>query len=189
MKDLEHLLAFINEAEGLKSVLRTAWTASGRQESTAEHTWRLTLLVGLAADYVSVDREKAMMMSLIHDIGEIYNGDISAASLPDPAQKQSDEERDARRIFSLLLKSQQERLTALWKEYNENTTPEAKLVKALDKAETILQHCQGKNPPDFDYDFNLNYGKTYFEDDPFLMELRSLLDHKTLERMEQQEGN
>ena len=44
----------------------------------------------------------------------------------------------------------------MWKEYNEESTPEAKLIKALDKAETIIQHNQGKNPPDFDYEFNLS---------------------------------
>ena len=40
----ESLLCFLQEAEGLKSVERTAWTSSGRRESTAEHSWRLALL-------------------------------------------------------------------------------------------------------------------------------------------------
>ena len=57
--------------------------------------------------------------------------------------------------------------------------PEAHLVKALDKAETILQHNQGKNPPDFDYAFNLTYGASYFKGDPRLEELRSILDAET----------
>ena len=50
----------------------------------------------------------------------------------------------------------------LWKEYNEAVSKEARLVKALDKAETIMQHNQGCNPAGFDYDFNLEYGQEYF---------------------------
>ena len=84
-----------------------------------------------------------------------------------------------RRVLSILPDRQNEALLALWREYNENATPEAKLVKALDKAETILQHNQGKNPPDFDYAFNLEYGKPYFSDDPLLCRLRELLDAET----------
>ena len=68
---------------------------------------------------------------------------------------------------------------SLWNEYNNCSTPEAHLVKALDKAETILQHNQGKNPPDFDYAFNLTYGASYFKGDPRLEELRSILDAET----------
>ena len=57
--------------------------------------------------------------------------------------------------------------------------PGSTSVKALDKAETILQHNQGKNPPDFDYAFNLTYGASYFKGDPRLEELRSILDAET----------
>lgn len=80
-------------------------------------------------------------------------------------------------MLSLLPESQAEELFKLWVEYNENRTAEAKLVKALDKAETIIQHNQGENPPDFDYEFNLDYGKQYFSENPLLQELRKLLDH------------
>lgn len=77
---------------------------------------------------------------------------------------------------------------ALWREYEEAATPEARLVKALDKAETILQHNQGQNPPDFDYDFNLDYGKGLFLGDPILRALRAELDLETVKRMEEQRG-
>lgn len=71
----------------------------------------------------------------------------------------------------------------IWIKYNDNSTPEAKLVKALDKAETIIQHNQGNNPSDFNYQFNLKYGKEYFESDDRLKLLRSLIDEKTRQRM------
>lgn len=63
---------------------------------------------------------------------------------------------------------QREEVVALWDEYEEGATPEARLAKGLDKLETILQHTQGANPPDFDYRFNLGYGRRYTEDHPLL---------------------
>lgn len=107
------------------------------------------------------------MMSLIHDMGELYGGDISAALCPDPQEKNGEESRAVHKAFSLLPEREAESLLALWREYNANATPEARLVKALDKAETIIQHNQGRNPEDFDYRFNLGYGKEYFEGNGF----------------------
>ena len=69
-------------------------------------------------------------------------------------------------------------------EYSQGITPEARFVKALDKAETIIQHSQGRNPAGFDYGFNLEYGKEYFEQDERLEALRSLIDAETRTRME-----
>ena len=174
---LEKQIMFIKEVEGLKSVLREAWGSSGRRESTAEHCWRLTLLAGLLAPSFEVDLSKTLMMCLVHDLGELYIGDISAASNPAEGEKHEAEERDVKKVLSLLPESQAEEPFKLWVEYNENRTAEAKLVKALDKAETIIQHNQGENPPDFDYEFNLDYGKQYFSENPLLQELRKLLDH------------
>ena len=59
------------------------------------------------------------------------------------------------------------RRSGLWK---------AHLVKALDKAETIIQHNQGINPPDFDYKFNLQYGSAYFREDGQMAALRARLE-------------
>lgn len=183
METLNKQIAFIKQAERLKSVLREAWTSTGQQESTAEHSWRLALLAGLVAPSFDVDITKVLMMCLIHDLGELYIGDISAITKPDEVKKHAAEEQDVRRVLSLLPPEQEKELLALWKEYNENITSEAKLVKALDKTETIMQHNQGVNPPDFNYEFNLKYGTNYFKDSPLLLELRELLDAETAENI------
>ena len=184
MDFIEQYLRFIKEAERLKAVTRTAWTHDGRRESTAEHSWRLALFAGLAAGRLpGLNREKVLMMSLIHDMGELYGGDISAALCPDPQEKTDEESRAVRKAFSLLPEREAESLLALWREYNANATPEARLVKALDKAETIIQHKQGRTPEDFDYRFNLGYGKEYFEGSGFLRELRTLLDEETAAKL------
>lgn len=188
MEPLEKQLEFIKEAEGLKSVVREAWASTGRRESTAEHSWRLALLAGLLAPSFNVDIGKTLMMCLIHDLGELYIGDISAAALPDETGKHLAEERDIKHVLSLLPTEQKETLFALWQEYNDNTSTEARLVKALDKAETIIQHNQGKNPPDFDYEFNLEYGKPYFTGHPLLRQLRDILDTETASHVREKTG-
>lgn len=187
MSELESILAFLREAEGLKSVTRTAWTAAGRRESTAEHSWRLALMaLVVLADYPALDRSRVLALCLVHDLGERYEGDRCASDQPDPEEKRRAEQAAIRRMCALLPKAQGTEILDLWTEYEAGMTPEARLVKALDKAETILQHNQGANPPDFDYDFNLEYGKPLFGGDPFLSELRGILDRETQGRMDRQ---
>jgi putative hydrolase of HD superfamily len=77
---------------------------------------------------------------------------------------------------------------ALWDEYAQAATPEARIAKGLDKLETILQHNQGAMPDDFDFRFNLQYGATYTTDDPLLRAIRALLDEETERRAREQEA-
>ena len=66
MNTLEQHIAFIKEAEGLKSVLRTSWSSAGRPESTAEHSWRLTLLAALfLKDFPTLDPRRTLLTALI----------------------------------------------------------------------------------------------------------------------------
>ena len=182
--EIRKFLSFMEESEQLKSVLRTAWTSTGRRESTAEHSWRLALFAAVLSDsFPELDLSKVLIMSLIHDIGEIYDGDVSAASCPDKKIKYEAEYRAVQSVFSILPEPQARRMVNVWLEYNEGTTPEAKLVKALDKAETIIQHNQGDNPPDFDYLFNLSYGREYFEGNELLQQLRSFLNERTKQKI------
>lgn len=180
MERIEQYVEFIRETEKLKSVLRTAWTSSGRQESTAEHSWRLAMLAGLFLDeFPELNAEKVLMMCLIHDIGELYYGDISAVTKPDKVQKHNIKLSSVKKVCSLLPERSKEKIFELWNEYEDDKTPEAHLVKALDKAETIIQHNQGINPKNFDYQFNLQYGKNYFEKNDILKNLRELIDKDT----------
>ena len=180
MEKLERYLQFMREAERLKNVLRSAHTSTGRRESTAEHTWRLALLALVLADEKpELDLQRVLAMCLVHDLGEAYEGDIPAVEQSDPAVKAAAERSAMERLTPLLPDEAAARIRALWEEYEACATPEARWVKALDKAETILQHNQGANPADFDYGFNLTYGAEWFRDDALLRELRRLLDAET----------
>ena len=174
------LIAFLNEIESLKSVTRSGWTATGRQESTAEHSWRLALFAALAAEeYPELDARRLIMLALVHDLGELYGGDKPAPTLPDQQEKYAEELAAMKKLSALLPEEQGRELMALWQDYETGETPEARLVKALDKAETLLQHNQGKMPANFDFNFNLNYGAAYFKGDPKLEALREQIDADT----------
>ncbi|MEK9617196.1 MAG: HD domain-containing protein, partial [Deltaproteobacteria bacterium] len=162
------------------STLRSGHTSSGRPESVAEHTWRLCLLVMvLAPEFPEVDAHRLMKICLIHDLGEALRGDIPAP-LQDPNIDKSQSEReDLLELLSPLPELQRSEILELWEEYEQAATPEAKLAKAFDKLETLLQHTQGQNPPDFDYAFNLDYGRKYTELNALTRQLRAWIDEET----------
>ncbi len=184
MKNLNEYMDFMKAAESLKSVTRTAWTSEGRRESTAEHSWRLALMAAVfLEEFPQLDKYKVILMALIHDMGEIYTGDISANSVFSSKEKEEAERRDIQEVFRMLPDRHRDFYISLWEEYESGVTPEARFVKAFDKGETILQHIQGKNPEGFDYKFNLSYGKKYFQGDEKLEEIREFLDEETKEKI------
>ena len=125
---------------------------------------------------------KVLKLCIIHDLGEALNGDIPAV-LQQQSQPKSNQERlDLMQIMTGLPQPVFAEFLQLWEDYEFATSPEARLVKGMDKLETILQHNQGANPPDFDYEFNLRYGQKYMEAHPLLGQIRSLLDADTEQR-------
>jgi len=184
---LKSIIKFLQDAEQLKDTLRSAHTTEGRQESTAEHSWRLCLMVLLfEEDYADLDILKLMKICLIHDLGEAVNGDIAAVDQVGAADKNDEERKDLYSLTSSLPEGPQHKIMALWDEYDQGSSPEARLAKAFDKLETILQHNQGNNPADFDYGFNLTYGKKHTDLDHLTMKMRQLVDQDTQRRGGQQ---
>ena len=180
-------LEFLRETEKLKDVLRSAHTSSGRTESTAEHSWRLCLMAIVFEDQLAEpDMLKILKMCVIHDLGEAINGDIPAVSQAAFPNKGEQERDDLVLLTSALDEPLKAEILALWDDYEHAQSAEARAVKALDKLETLLQHNQGKNPPDFNYEFNLAYGKKYTDADPLFEQLRQLIDEDTREKISKQ---
>ena len=181
--ELDGILAFLRATERLKTVKRSAWTSTGESESVAEHTWRLCLmamvLYGRAED---LDLARLLKMCLIHDLGEAIGGDVPAPAQVAGSPKAGQERADLLSLVEPLPAAGRREILELWDEYEAASSPEAKLAKGLDKLETILQHTQGRNPDDFDYAFNLDYGQRYTAADPVLAALRSRLDEVTAQR-------
>jgi putative hydrolase of HD superfamily len=182
-EEIDGLLQFLRAAERLKVETRSAWTSAGEPESVAEHSWRLCLMaLAFAHHFPDVDVARLLKICIIHDLGEAIGGDIPAPEQVARASKSADERRDLLRLLEPLPPGVQDEITSLWDEYESAATPEARLAKALDKLETILQHNQGRNPPGFDYRFNLGYGARFTEAVPELATVRALLDAETERR-------
>ena len=182
--ELSGCIAFLQEAERLKNVLRTAHTSEGRRESTAEHSWRLALFAMLLEDELpGLDFTRILKMCVIHDLGEAIHGDIPAIhQTPGMPDKAAREREDLQTLAAPLPERLGAQLLSLWDEYDNAASPEARIVKGLDKLETMIQHNQGLNPAGFDYAFNLGYGTQHTGWHPLLAELRGLVDDVTRER-------
>jgi putative hydrolases of HD superfamily len=133
-------------------------------------------------------------MCLIHDLGEGVSGDVPAPEQERRLKAGLDtgkgeaERKDLLTLTASLPPTSQDEIVSLWEEYEAALTPEAKLAKALDKLETILQHTQGMNPPGFDYRFNLEYGKAYTGSHPLIADIRRILDEETERRSRESQG-
>jgi putative hydrolases of HD superfamily len=184
--DLAGVLDFLRASERLKVTHRSAYTSEGQQESVAEHSWRLCLMaLVLAPELPQVDFAKLVKICLVHDLGEAVGGDVPA---PEQERRRAagvatgkgqDERRDLLTLLEPLSPARRQEIVSLWDEYENATTSEAKLAKALDKLETIMQHTQGKNPPAFDYRFNLAYGRDHTAGEPLIEAVRVILDAET----------
>lgn len=176
-------LDFLREAERLKSTLRSGHTSTGRPESVAEHTWRLCLMALVLADeFEGIDVLRLIKLCIVHDLGEALSGDIPAVLQREGSGKADRERADLAVLTRPLAPVKRAEILSLWEEYETAASPEAVLAKGLDKLETILQHNQGRNPADFDYRFNLGYGRKQTGAHPLLAEIRALLDEETRAR-------
>jgi putative hydrolase of HD superfamily len=182
---LDGVLEFLRQAERLKTVTRSGWTSTGQRESVAEHTWRLCLMaMVLYGRSAEIDLGKLLRMCLIHDLGEAIGGDIPAPDQEGQGGpgKAVQERADLLALVAPLPDETRAEIVELWDEYEAAQSAEARVAKGLDKLETILQHTQGSNPDDFDYEFNLAYGQRYTAADPLLAALRARLDAETARR-------
>ena len=187
-EEIEGVLTFLRAAERLKTVMRSGWTSAGQQESVAEHTWRLCLMAMLLYGHTpGIDLARLLKMCLIHDLGEAIGGDVPAPAQNAGASKAYQERSDLVQLIAPLPPALRQEIVDLWDEYEAAGSPEAKIAKGLDKLETILQHNQGKNPANFDYAFNLEYGLRYTAADPIMSALRQRLDEETA-RLQKKSG-
>lgn len=182
--DEQTILNFLNLAEKLKCNTRHSWTSSGRQESVAEHTCRLLMFAWLMKDvYPQLDLERVLLLGLFHDMGEAVTGDVPAF-IKTKADEDS-EETALEGIADLLPEPAGGELRSLFREICENRTPEARLVKALDKLETLIQHNEAPLSTwlPLEYDLQLTYGEKETKDLPFLSALRRRINQDTINKV------
>ena len=178
------LLSILHTAERLKDVTRHAYTSGRRHESVAEHSWRLCLMAFFLRDeFPEVDMDKVISMGLIHDLGEIFTGDIPTF-LKTAADTQTEDDLLARWVATLPAPYREE-MAALYAEMNALQTPEAKLYKALDKLEAVVQH--NESPLDTwsqnEYSLNLTYATDTVAYSDYLTALRAAIRTETEEKI------
>ncbi len=176
----EAFLRILDAVEPLKNNTRHSWTSTGRHESVADHSWRLTLMAFLAkGEFPDADMEKVLYMCLIHDIGEAFTGDIPAF-----AKTEADEATESARLAAwakTLPAPLDAEFAALYAEMDALQTREAKIYKALDNLEAVAQHNEASLSTwlPLEYELQLTYGGDKVAFDPWLTALKAQLNNET----------
>lgn len=142
----EHTLASIYQLQSrlltLKLLPRTGWLQRGLRdvESIADHSYAVAALAMLVGDLQpGLDRGRVLAIALLHDIAEALIGDLpaSARRLFGAPAKHDAERRALIELFAGL--PQADEYHMLWEEYASGGSPEARLVKSLDRLEMLAQ--------------------------------------------------
>ncbi len=182
----EKLLEIIHLSEQLKDTIRHCQTSGGRPESVAEHSWRIALMALFVQDeFPEADMGKVIKMCLIHDLGEIFTGDIPVFN-----KREEDERLEEQKLdhwVSSLPEPYRSELGALYREMGELQTSEARIYKAMDSLEAIIQHNESdiSTWEDHEYDLNRNYGYDKVEFSPYLQEVRRILREETEQKIKE----
>ena len=140
MRINDTLLDLCLELQILDRVPRSGYVLRGvdHPESVTEHSWHVLFLVwALGAKIPDLDVHRAVEIALVHDLAELRIGDlprVASRYFPDGAKKTAE-----MAAMGEILAPLPETALALYREYQEGTTPEARLVKACDKLQLMLK--------------------------------------------------
>lgn len=182
----KELLSVMTVAERLKCATRHCYTSTGRQESVAEHSWRIALMgMLLTPEFPELDMNRVIRMCLIHDLGEAFTGDI-----PTFVKTQADADHEDRLFsgwVSTLPGETKEEFTTLLEEMEALRTPEARLYKCLDKLEALISHNESDISTwlPLEYDLQFTYGKENVKAFPYMEELRQEIDDWSRRKIEE----
>lgn len=132
---------FLIEIDKLKTVLRQSpLTTAERRENDAEHSWHLAMMVLVLAEHSDepIDAAHTIQLVVVHDLIEIYAGDTP---LDDTEARRGQDEREraaADQLFPLLPADQAAYFRALWDEFEQRQTPEARFAKTMDRLQPFL---------------------------------------------------
>lgn len=182
--DARELLNALHVAERLKDATRHCYTSGGRHESVAEHSWRLALMAFFLRDeFPEADMDRVVRMCLIHDLGEAFTGDI-----PTFEKTEADEQREETLLdawVASLPSPYREEMAALYREMAERRTPEARIYKALDGLEALIQHNESalSTWSENEHALNLHYADDRVGFSPCLSALREAIREDTIEKI------
>ena len=181
------LLDILSVAERLKCTTRHCDTSSGRRESVAEHSWRTALFAMLLSgvkEFSGYDMDRVIRMCLIHDLGEAFTGDI-----PTFEKTAENEEKEFSALDDWIAGfpgPQRREFRTLFSEMKKLETPEARLYKAIDKIEAVIQHNESDISTwlPLEYELQKTYGKEEAQFSPWLRALHDQVDVWTKEKID-----
>ena len=174
------LLNALHVCERLKDTPRHCFTSGGRRESVAEHSWRISLMAYFVTDlFPQADMDKVIRMCLIHDLGECFTGDI-----PTFKKTSEDEAREEDLLYRWVASLPEPfagDMRALYEEMAARETLEARIYKAMDSLEAVIQHNESdlSTWEPHEYDLNRTYAWDKVAFSPELTELREAILRET----------
>lgn len=186
--EAEQFVAFLDKIEKLKSVPRHCVTSDGTQEYVAGHCWRMAMMAYLMKDELGeIDIDKVIRMCLWHDIGEAVTGDVPTF-LKNEAHEEA-EKNEVDKLLSELPKPLYEEVSTLFAEIEALETKEAKVYKALDKLEAVIQHNESDISTwlPLEYELQQTYAAQNVVGFPFLESLQEQAVKRTKEKIAEQE--
>lgn len=183
------LLDILSAAEKLKCTTRHSVTGDGRTESVAEHSWRAALMAFLLKDELDgIDIDRVIKMCLVHDLGEAFTGDIPAF-----LKKTEDGDREAgllRRWVASMPRNVRASMESLFDEMEKMESGEAKVYKAIDKLEALIQHNEAGRETwlPLEDDLQLTYGTEECRCHPYIDALRQLVREDSKRLIERGKG-
>ncbi|MBE6951258.1 MAG: HD domain-containing protein [Ruminococcaceae bacterium] len=180
------LLNILTVAERLKDTTRHCFTSKGRHESVAEHSWMMTLMSFFLRDeFPEADMGKVTRMCIIHDLGECFTGDIPAFHKTAAHEQTEDDLLSA--WVDTLPQPYRDEMRDLYAEMSARQTLEAKIYKAIDSLEAVIQHNLSDLSTWIPHEYQLNqtYGFDKAAFSPYLTKLREEILKDTLEKLEE----
>lgn len=182
--EARELLEALSVAERLKDTTRHCYTAKGRHESVAEHSWMMTLMAFfIKNEFPEADMNKIIQMCIIHDLGECFTGDI-------PAFAKTKENEDVEEFLlnnwvKSLPEATRDEMMCLYQEMNERQTLEAKIYKAIDSLEALIQHniSDISTWSENEYDLNMTYADDRVSFSKYLSSLREEIKKDTIQKI------
>lgn len=144
-KDIEKLFSFIVEIDKMKTIYRQTYIlAEDRQETDAEHSWHMAIMVPLLSKYSNepIDEGHTIKLCLAHDLVEIYAGDTYCYDAKASEDKEDREKASAEKLFSMLDEPLKTEIHSLWLEFEAGQTPEAKFAAAMDRVQPLLLNLE-----------------------------------------------
>jgi len=157
-----NLSKLLMELDKLKRTYRFSSMPPEVSESSADHSWKLSIMVFSVADEynIKVNINRSMQLALIHDIPEYITGEFDSLLIHNGELSKEEKMKGEKRAIEYLKNEGGKfgkRIYKLFNEFEKGETRESKYVNALDKMEALTHLAvvaENRNP---DWNYTITY--------------------------------